>query len=131
MDVFFVFLHTPIHLLKDIYFNNERYPHSCWVVFSSNCSVPSKAKTKAMRISKSTQDKLADLLRSQGYLVRYEKGNFRGGHCIVLEDKMIIINKFNPLESKINTLAEGIRQVEIDESSLSEEQVKLLKQVRK
>lgn len=83
-----------------------------------------------MRISKSTQEKLQDLLKSQEFVVRYERGNFRGGHCIVMEEKMIIINKFYPLESKINTLMDIIREVPFDESLMSEDQVKMMQKVK-
>ncbi|RMG20025.1 MAG: hypothetical protein D6730_20575, partial [Bacteroidetes bacterium] len=62
-----------------------------------------------MRITKSTQEKLQAILRAQEYRVRYEKGNFKGGYCIVHDQRMIIINKFHPLESKINTLVEVIK----------------------
>lgn len=79
-----------------------------------------------MRISRNTQEKLQNVLKAQGYTVRYEKGNFKGGYCIVQHQKMIIVNKFHPLESKIGTLAEIIRDLEIDEEPLTPEQVKLV-----
>lgn len=82
-----------------------------------------------MRISKTTQDKLQALLKDQGYVVRYERGNFQGGYCIVMDQKTIIVNKFHPLESKIITLQEIIRQIDVDESLFSDEQKKLFKQV--
>jgi mRNA-degrading endonuclease RelE of RelBE toxin-antitoxin system len=49
-----------------------------------------------MKISKGTQEKLANLLKSQGYLIRYEKGAFRSGYCIVKDKKTVLINKFFP-----------------------------------
>lgn len=82
-----------------------------------------------MRISKNTQDKLQALLKDQGYIVRYERGNFHGGYCMVMDQKTIIVNKFHPLESKISTLQEIIRQIPVDESLLSDEQKKLFKNV--
>ncbi|MEZ4774360.1 MAG: hypothetical protein R3D00_14340 [Bacteroidia bacterium] len=82
-----------------------------------------------MRISKTTQDKLQALLKDQGYIVRYERGNFQGGYCIVMDQKTIIVNKFHPLESKIGTLQEIIRQIDVDESLFSDDQKKLFKQV--
>ncbi|MEZ4826545.1 MAG: hypothetical protein R3C61_09655 [Bacteroidia bacterium] len=82
-----------------------------------------------MRISKTTQEKLQSLLKDQGYVIRYERGNFHGGYCIVMDQKTIIVNKFHPLESKISTLQEIIRQISLDESLLSEDQKKLVKQI--
>ena len=83
-----------------------------------------------MKATRATQEKLQDILRIQGFTVRYEKGNFRGGHCIVLEERMVIINKFYPLESKVNTLAAVIRQIEVNDDLLTDEQIKLVARLR-
>ncbi len=84
-----------------------------------------------MRLTKTSQDKLTDILRAQGYTIRYERGNFRGGHCIVMHEKVIVINKFFPLESKINTLMDIIRDLEIDEEALTEVQLKIVQRLKK
>jgi hypothetical protein len=83
-----------------------------------------------MRATKNSQDKLQGILKSLGFVIRYERGNFRGGHCIVMEEQMIIINKFFPLESKVNTLVDIIKDIEIDESLLSEDQLKLVHKLK-
>ena len=83
-----------------------------------------------MRITRSSQDKLKAILETQGWTVRYEKGNFKGGYCIVHNQQTIIINKFHPLESKINTLAEILRELEIQADKLSEEQARILKRIK-
>jgi hypothetical protein len=83
-----------------------------------------------MKMTKHTQQKLQDILKAQAYSVRYEKGNFQGGYCVVQDRKMIIINKFHPLEGKINTLMEIIRELEIDEEALSEDQRKVVFQLK-
>lgn len=79
-----------------------------------------------MRITRNTQEKLSNILKTQDYRIRYEKGNFAGGYCWVQDQKIIIINKFHPLESKIATLSEIIAQVDFDEEQLSEDQVKVV-----
>ncbi|MEM6630051.1 MAG: hypothetical protein AAF694_10290 [Bacteroidota bacterium] len=79
-----------------------------------------------MRATKSNQEKLQDILKAQNFTIRYEKGNFKGGYCMVMSEQIIIINKFFPLESKINTLMDIIRAIEIDESLLEPNQLKLL-----
>ncbi|MEM6264873.1 MAG: hypothetical protein AAGI38_20340 [Bacteroidota bacterium] len=84
-----------------------------------------------MRATRTTQEKLQNLLKSQGYQIRYEKGNFKGGYCVVLDQKVIVINKFFPLESKIATLSEIIRDIELDETLLDEPQVKLAQKLKK
>ena len=70
------------------------------------------------------------LLDALDYQVRYEKGNFRGGNCVLKEDKVVVINKFYPFESQVNTLIEVIRTIEVDENKLSKEQLLLLNQLR-
>ncbi len=81
-------------------------------------------------MTKGTQEKLQDILKSQDYKIRYEKGSFAGGYCLVQDQKVIIINKFHPLESKIHTLMEIIRQVDIDPEPLSDSQQKWVAQLK-
>ena len=49
---------------------------------------------------------------------------------MVMEQKMIIINKFFPLETKINTLTEIIRELEIEMEEVPEELHSLLNKVK-
>jgi hypothetical protein len=89
-----------------------------------------KTKNESMRFNRTTQEKLQAILKTQDYSIRYEKGNFKGGYCIVMQEKMIIINKFFPLESKINTMIEIIRDLEMDDEKLSEDQMKMVQKLR-
>lgn len=83
-----------------------------------------------MRISKSTQDKLQQLLEALDYEVRYEKGSFKAGFCVVHTQKTVLINKFVPLEGIIQTLTEIIKQLEITNiENLNEEQLKLWEKI--
>ncbi len=80
-----------------------------------------------------TLDKLEALLKSLGFKLRYEKGNFKTGACILEKDRIIIINKFSNLESKINSVAELLQSSETDESLLDDKQktfLYLLKQTK-
>lgn len=83
-----------------------------------------------MKLNKTTQEKLQAILKTQDYLIRYERGNFKGGYCIVQDQKTIIINKFHPVEGKVNTLMDIIRDLEIDESLLSEKQLKQVTKIK-
>ena len=49
---------------------------------------------------------------------------------MVMQEKMIIINKFFPLESKISTMVEIIRDLEMDMGKLTENQTKLVEQIK-
>lgn len=71
-------------------------------------------------------DKLEVLFKGIGYKVRYEKGNFRTGSCKLLENKIIVINRFSNVEMKINALIELLQQMEPDVSKLDEKQRHLL-----
>lgn len=53
--------------------------------------------------------KLEDLLESCGYDVRYEKGNFRSNYCLIESKKVVVVNKFSVLESRIQSLLEIIQ----------------------
>ncbi|QJD94486.1 hypothetical protein HH214_00680 [Mucilaginibacter robiniae] len=78
-----------------------------------------------------TLDKLENLLKSAGYKVRYEKGNFKTGACLLQSSRMIVVNKFSNLESKVQAIAELIRQLEIDNEQLDDKQLAFLQQIRK
>lgn len=58
--------------------------------------------------------KLEALVKDLGYSVRYEKGNFKSGACIIQNGKVVVINKFLSLEGKINSLIEIIQSVSVD-----------------
>lgn len=77
-----------------------------------------------------TLEKLEMLLKSAGYKVRYEKGNFKTGACMLLNSKIIVVNRFSNLESKIMSLAELIRELEIDHNLLDDKQVTFLQQLK-
>ncbi len=70
------------------------------------------------------------LLRSAGYRVRYEKGNFKTGACMLLSSKIVVVNKFSNLESKIQAIAELIRELEFDLKLLDEKQVAFVQQIK-
>lgn len=76
----------------------------------------------ALTFTQHTLDKLEHLLKALGFKLRYEKGNFKTGSCVLENNKMIVINKFSNLESKINSLAELLQRTDADDSLLDEKQ---------
>ena len=54
------------------------------------------------------------------YTIRYERGNFQSGYCIVENRKIAVINKFFDEEARINCLLEILSTIEVDPSSLNE-----------
>ncbi len=55
--------------------------------------------------------KLEDLLKDNGYEIRYEKGNFKSGFCILEDKKVAVINKFSSMESRIHALVEIVNML--------------------
>lgn len=83
-----------------------------------------------MKISQTTLDKIEEIFKAQQYKVRYEKGNFKPGSCLILEAKVVVVNKFATLDVKIAALSEILQQIDIDESLLNENQLKFLQSIR-
>jgi hypothetical protein len=77
-----------------------------------------------------TLDKLETLLNCAGYKVRYEKGNFKTGACLLQSSRMIVVNKFSNLESKIQSLSELVRQLDIDVKALDDKQLAFLQTIK-
>ena len=77
-----------------------------------------------------TLEKLEILLRTAGYRVRYEKGNFKTGACLLLNNRMIVVNKFSNLESKIQAIVELVRELELDYNLLDDKQITFLQQIK-
>lgn len=48
--------------------------------------------------------KLVDKLREFDYTVRFEKGNFKTGYCILEDRKIIVVNKFHDISARIDNL---------------------------
>jgi hypothetical protein len=77
-----------------------------------------------------TLEKLEMLLKTSGYKVRYEKGNFKTGACMLLNSRIIVVNKFANLESKIAAVAELARTVDMDYNLLDDKQAAFLHQLK-
>jgi hypothetical protein len=79
-----------------------------------------------LKYNKPFLEKVENLLIVSGYKLRYEKGNFKAGYCVLKSSKVIVINKYFTLEGRINCLAELVKILSIDKSLLDEKQVALL-----
>jgi hypothetical protein len=82
-----------------------------------------------VKLNQTTLDKLEALLEESGYIVRYERGTFQSGYCILEQKKVIVLNKFLSTEGRINTVIELIPQVQIHFDSLTAESQKLYDEV--
>ncbi len=82
-----------------------------------------------IKYSKHFLNKLEDLFSESDYILRYERGDFRSGYCILKENKVAVINKFYPLDGKINCLLDIIREVDLNKDKMSEKNQKLLSEI--
>ena len=74
-----------------------------------------------MKFTQTTLDKLETVLDEAEYIVRYERGNFQSGYCILEQRKVVVLNKFLQMEGRINTLIDIIPQLKITPEALSPE----------
>lgn len=83
-----------------------------------------------LTITNHTLEKLELLLKTAGYKLRYERGNFKTGACMLQNNRMIVINKFSNLESRIQAIAELARELDIDQTLLDDRQSAFLHQLK-
>jgi hypothetical protein len=76
-----------------------------------------------------TLKKLEQLFEEARYRVRYEKGNFNSGFCVLEERRIAVINKFLNVEGRINALIEILPSLKVIEEELSGEMLKWYKQL--
>lgn len=79
----------------------------------------------SVRYTKQFLSKLEDIFAESDYVLRYEKGSFKSGYCILKETKIVIINKYYTIEGKINCLIDIMKSIELDKSQLSDKNRKL------
>ena len=84
-----------------------------------------------MKYTQTSLDKLEDILGESDYKVRYERGTFQSGYCILEQTRVVVLNKFLNTEGRINTLIELIPQLNIDIDKLTHESQKLYEEVLK
>lgn len=72
-----------------------------------------------MKFTKHYLKKLEDLIKKLDYTIRYEKGSFQSGYCVVEQRRVIVVNKFFDVEARINTLLDIIHIVEVNDEHLA------------
>ena len=82
-----------------------------------------------MKYTQSTLEKVEKILESSGYVLRYERGTFQSGYCILEERKVVVLNKFLPIEGRINTLTDLIPQLEVKPDDLPPDAKKLYDEI--
>jgi len=82
-----------------------------------------------MKFTQNTLDKVEKIAQESGYVMRYERGSFQSGYCILQEKKVVVLNKFLPTEGRINTLIDLLPQLNIHFDSLTHESQKLYTEI--
>jgi len=82
-----------------------------------------------MKITQAQLDKLQQVLSESEYSIRYERGTFQSGWCLLEQKRIVVLNKFLDIEGRINTLLDLIPQVQIDFDKLTLESQKLYTEV--
>ena len=91
---------------------------------------PEQNKGKAMKYTANNLKKLENILTEASYVLRYERGTFQTGYCIIEERKVVVLNKFLTSEGRIHTLLDLIPQLNIAVDSLTHESQKLYEEVK-
>jgi hypothetical protein len=83
----------------------------------------------SFKYTPATLRKLEQLFDEARYTIRYEKGNFNSGYCVLEERRVVVINRFLPIEGRINALVEILPSITINEAELSSEMIKWYQQL--
>lgn len=65
--------------------------------------------------------RLEEIVARLQYKLRYEKGNFRAGYCLVQNQKVVIVNRFYTPEARVECLTELLKNLDADWSLLDAE----------
>jgi hypothetical protein len=75
-------------------------------------------KIKEKEFEEIIQD-LKALALQLGAEVRFEKGDFKGGYCLLKENKVIVINKMMNLQRKVMILSAALKELGVDQIYLN------------
>jgi hypothetical protein len=82
-----------------------------------------------LKYTKPFLSRLEDIFAESDFVLRYEKGNFKAGYCLIKDMKVAIVNKYFPLDGKINCLYEILRSIQLDAARLSPKSQQLYQQI--
>jgi hypothetical protein len=82
-----------------------------------------------MKYNQTILNKLEKILSEAEYVVRYERGSFQSGYCILEDKKVVVLNKFLNVEGRINTLIDIIPTIKLTIEYLTVDSQKMYGQV--
>lgn len=84
-----------------------------------------------LKYTKHLLGKIEEVFKEIDYTIRYAKGSFQSGYCLVEQQKVVVVNKYYETEGRINVLIDILDKLSIEENTLTEKSLKTLKQVMK
>ena len=84
-----------------------------------------------MRYTQSTLKKIEALFEELGYVIRYEKGSFQSGYCLVESRRIAVVNRFFDTEARINCLMDILSNLQYEADHLSEKSRDLIDKWKK
>jgi hypothetical protein len=106
------FPQTPVDKRKPDYASNHLLNYLC----------------RMIKLTQSSLDKLIELYTLAGYTIRMEKGNFKSGSCMIESGKLIVLNKFSTVETRVTFLLEALHSIHIDETLLDDRRKSFLQE---
>jgi hypothetical protein len=82
-----------------------------------------------IRYTPATLEKIEKIVSEVGYIIRYERGTFQSGYCILESKRVVVLNKFLQTEGRINTLIDLLPILNIEADHLSAESRKMFEEV--
>ena len=73
-----------------------------------------------IKYTKHFLNKLEDIFSESDYHLRYEKGNFKSGFCVLKETKIAMVNKYYTVEGKVNCLIDIMKEVDMNTDEMTE-----------
>ena len=73
-----------------------------------------------IKYNKPTLSKLEQLFKDLDYTVRYEKGQFKSGYCLIHQKKIAVINKFFDTKGRIESLLDILNDITYSKEDLPE-----------
>ncbi len=58
---------------------------------------------------------LREIASQKGIKVRFEKGDFNGGYCILKSERVIVINKMAQTQRKLIILVEALKEIGVED----------------
>jgi molybdenum-dependent DNA-binding transcriptional regulator ModE len=91
--------------------------------------LPANQIEMSFKYTPNTLKKMEQLFEEARFRVRYEKGNFNSGFCVLEDRRIAVINRFLNVEGRINALIEILPTLQINEDELSGEMLKWYRQL--